>query len=136
MSKDGCGETEECPAEGYWMVRSLELMSCEERLREMGTFILARRRFRCCLTSAHKYVKGRAKLFSIVIELNSEYLSARCYSCTFLLSCLLDRPWVYVIALSLALPPHQALELVLHITWLGAVHGHCSGPVGLCQGYV
>lgn len=69
-----------------------------------------------------------------MIELNSECLSALCCSCTYLLPHVLDRPWTYVIALSLALSPHQALELVHQITWLEVVHGHCSGPVGLCWG--
>lgn len=66
------------------MVRSLELMSHEERLREMGMFNLARRRLRCHLTAAHKYLKGRAKLFSIVTETNSKCLPALCCSCTYL----------------------------------------------------
>lgn len=61
MSKKECGETEEGPAEGYQMVKSLELMSHKERLREMVMFNLARSRLICYLTAADKVLERQSQ---------------------------------------------------------------------------
>ena len=57
------------------MVKELELLSCEDKLRELGLFRLEKTRFRAGLNNVYKYLKGGCK--EDVAVLFSEVLNTR-----------------------------------------------------------
>ncbi|RMC06510.1 hypothetical protein DUI87_15947 [Hirundo rustica rustica] len=65
------GATRESPVRATGMIRDLEYVSCEERLRELGLFNLEKRRLRGHIVNTYKFLKVRcqkdgARLFSFV----------------------------------------------------------------------
>jgi len=71
-----------CPVLVPEMIKSLEHLLCEERLRPLGQFSLERQRLRRDIISSYKYLKegfkeDGARLFSVVTRDNGHELKHR-----------------------------------------------------------